>query len=138
AALTRYTDARVKAVIRAEANDKCMYCESKVSHVFPGETDHIVPVSKRPDLVVAWDNLGYVCKECNREKGNYYDDASPLINPFTESPSDFLQFLGPAVFCIGPPLRGQLTISKLKLQRMALVQRRTERLEYVLKMIQLY
>ena len=80
----RYRHPDVKEALRTEASYKCIYCESKISHVFPGETDHLAPVSERPDLYVRWENLGYVCKECNRAKGAYYSEAEPLINPFTD------------------------------------------------------
>lgn len=137
AAEVRYRHADIKTTLRTESCDKCIYCESKISHVFPGETEHILPSSRRRDLVVAWDNLAYVCKECNREKGAYYDVNEPLINPYIEDPDDFLLFLGPMVYCKGVNGKGHLTILQLKLWRTALIERRKERIEQVLTLIQL-
>ena len=89
----RYRHPQIKETLRKEASDKCIYCESKISHVFPGETDHLAPVSQRPDLYLCWENLGYVCKECNRAKGAYYSDLEPLIDPFSDDPGEHLAFL---------------------------------------------
>lgn len=129
AAATRYRHQDIKETLRAEASDKCIYCESKISHVFPGETDHIIPSSKRHDLVVSWENLGYVCTECNRNKTDYYDVALPLVNPYVDEPNEHLIFFGPLV--LGNSQRGQLTRDLLKLSRPALVERKTERIERV-------
>ena len=94
----RYRHPEIKQTIRAETYDKCAYCESKISHVHPGETDHIFPVSRRPDLFVSWNNLTFVCTECNRQKLDYYSEAEPLVNPYIDQPSDHLIFFGPMVF----------------------------------------
>jgi hypothetical protein len=62
-----------------------------------------------------------------------------MINPFIEDPAAVLLFLGPMVVCRGVDPKGHRTIMLLKLQkRMSLVERRAERLERVLSLIQLY
>src|SRR5215204_673963 len=63
AAQYRYRHPEIKTALRAETFDKCVYCESKISHIHPGETDHIDPLHHRPDRVVDWDNLAYICHE---------------------------------------------------------------------------
>ena len=70
----RYRHSSIKEAIRAETHEKCAYCESKISHIHPGETDHISPVFHRSDLCVEWDNLTLVCSECNRRKSDYYSN----------------------------------------------------------------
>ena len=125
----RYRHAQIKETLRTESSDKCIYCESKISHVFPGKTDHLAPVSRRPDLYLCWENLGYVCKECNRSKGAYYSGVEPLIDPFWDEPSEHLAFYGPTVFHLPGDMIGLRTIRKLKLCRSALLERRRELLE---------
>ncbi|WP_321395882.1 HNH endonuclease signature motif containing protein [Emcibacter sp.] len=79
AARFRYRHPDIKETLRQETFEKCVYCESKISHVFPGETDHIIPVTKAEDKIVSWDNLAYVCKECNREKSDYSMMKLPFL-----------------------------------------------------------
>lgn len=131
----RYRHSDIKTTLRSESSDKCIYCESKISHVFPGETDHLAPVSERPDLYVTWENLGYVCKDCNQWKGAYYDEDEPLIDPFSVDPSEHLAFFGPVVFQQPGDLLGFRTIHRLKLCRGALLERRREMLEGLQVMI---
>lgn len=122
----RYRHKDVKAAIRLESHNKCIYCEGPIGF---GQTDHITPVSKRPDLVVAWTNLALVCPECNTHKSDYYDLALPLINPYVEDPAEFLLFLGPFVMAVAGNQRGQVTERQLKLNRPDLFERRTRRLK---------
>ena len=131
----RYRHPDVKEALRTETSDKCIYCESKISHVFPGETDHLAPVSERPDLYVRWENLGYVCKECNRAKGAYYSEAEPLINPFTDEPDEHVAFYGPLVLHRPNDALGLRTIGRLRLCRSSLIERRRESLENLQRMI---
>jgi 5-methylcytosine-specific restriction endonuclease McrA len=136
AAATRYRHPDIKAAIQVETSGKCAYCESFVRHVYPGDVEHVLPKSHRPDLVVAWDNLTYVCSVCNNAKGNYYDLNSPLVNPYEDEPRDHLRFFGPNVF--HDTDQGFLTRRTLKLCRGALVERRKEKLERIQTLIDLY
>ncbi|MBP59437.1 MULTISPECIES: HNH endonuclease [Idiomarina] len=131
AAQFRYRHPDIKEALREEASDKCIFCESKISHIFPGETDHIIPISKKHEDVVNWYNLGYVCKECNRFKSNYHDDNLPLLNPFVDEPSEHLMFFGPLVLAKTGQNRGQITTDLLQLSRAALVERKKEKIEKV-------
>lgn len=131
----RYRHPDIKETLRTESSDKCIYCESKISHAFPGETDHLAPVSKRPGLYVCWENLGYVCKECNRSKSAYYDEVEPLIDPFSDEPGEHMAFYGPIVFQLPGDMLGLRTIYKLKLCRTALIERRCELLKHLQIMI---
>lgn len=126
AAETRYRDPEIKQAVLAEANEKCIYCESKPRHVSPGDVEHLLPKSKFPELVVEWSNLGFVCSECNRRKGDYHDENEPIVNPFVEDPKTFLLFAGAIVAERPGSRRGIVTIKKLGLGRGELVERRTE------------
>ncbi|WP_445364560.1 HNH endonuclease [Microbulbifer sp. ANSA003] len=131
AAEFRYRHTEIKEALRKETSDKCIFCESKISHIFPGETDHIIPSSKKPEYIVKWDNLGYVCKECNHKKSNYHDEDVPLLNPFLDDPDEHLLFLGPIVLSRTANNRGKITTDILKLSRLPLVECRKERIEKV-------
>ena len=130
----RYRHPDIKAVLKAETHDKCAYCESKVSHVHPGETDHILPKLKRPDLVVSWANLTFVCTECNRRKLDYYSLDEPLINPYVNEPSEHLWFVGPLV--LHQDDAGFRTTRRIKLSRTELIERKQESIEQVNMLVQ--
>ncbi len=127
----RYRHPQIKAALRTETNEKCAYCESKIPHTFPGETEHIVPSSVRPELVVEWSNLTLACTECNRRKGDYYDEAEPLLNPYQDDPSHHIRFYGP--LCLHAPgsVRGLATVLRLELSRIELHERRADRLRAI-------
>ena len=136
AAATRYRHPDIKSAICRDSHNKCAYCESKVTHVYAGETDHILPLSHRPELAVSWDNLAFVCKECNQPKSSYYNPALPLVNPYVEAPDDHLVFYGPM------PMhwteRGRKTIEQLKLARASLLERRVERIRSLQHLIEIW
>lgn len=126
---TRYRHPDIKTVLRLETAEKCAYCESKIVHVAFGDVEHILPKSRRPELVVSWSNLTLVCSVCNSAKGDYFEPTHPLLNPYNDDPSEHLQFLGPLVMGrIADPL-GDRTVRRLKLQRIALIERKKDRLE---------
>ena len=122
----RYRHPEIKAALREETHGKCIYCETKLAI---GETDHFAPVSVQPELIVAWDNLGLACKECNTNKGAYYSTTEPLIDPFSDEPTDHLLFFGPLVLGKAGDGKGLRTTMRLKLSRTDLLQRRAERVQ---------
>ena len=83
--------AEVKAALRAVQHDKCAFCESKITHVSPGDVEHFRPKAgyrqkpsdplARPGyywLAYEWSNLLLACPICNqRFKENHF----PLANP---------------------------------------------------------
>jgi hypothetical protein len=126
----RYRDPEIKIAVKRDSHNKCIYCESYVSQVHPGEIEHILPVSKRRDLVVDWDNLAFVCTECNRGKGDYLEPGLPLVNPYVDEPREHLAFFGPTVHHRTGSARGEITVRQLKLhKRSDLWERRKERIE---------
>jgi hypothetical protein len=131
----RYRHATIKAALVAETHGKCAYCESKVSQVYPGDVEHILPKRARPDLFVNWDNLTFGCSICNTKKGTYYDPDLPLLNPYVDDPGDHLQFLGPFVIHLSGSVRGETTRIHLDLSRIPLVERRMERMEALKQLI---
>jgi 5-methylcytosine-specific restriction endonuclease McrA len=70
-----YSDRSVKERLIELFNDKCAYCESKVSHIYSGDIEHFRPKGKISEaliqkpgyywLATEWDNLLFSCRNCN-------------------------------------------------------------------------
>ena len=132
---SRYRHREIKSSILEETFEKCAYCESKVTHTYPGDIEHIFPKRKRPDLFVTWSNLTLGCRVCNARKGDYYNEAEPLINPYIDDPEEFLSFHGALVFHSPGSIKGESTLLLLDLSRTALIERRTERINSIKHLI---
>src|SRR5690554_3133173 len=76
----RYNQRDVKESVKLETNDKCAYCESKVTHVYPGDIEHIIPKSVYPRLSFNWDNLTFGCYWCNNKKRDFLSRDCMLLN----------------------------------------------------------
>ncbi len=71
-----YSDSKVKQKLIELFNDKCAYCESRVSHVYSGDIEHFRPKGKIAEasiqkpgyywLAADWDNLLFSCRNCNQ------------------------------------------------------------------------
>ena len=62
--LTRdYKAFRLKVLARDQWS--CFYCQQPATTV-----DHIIPISKAPDLVVNYENAVACCQSCNSKKGS--------------------------------------------------------------------
>jgi uncharacterized protein (TIGR02646 family) len=131
----RYRHPNIKTAIQRETFEKCAYCESKVPHTYFGDVEHILPKSRVPELVVQWDNLTFVCAQCNNKKRDYYDPGDPLVDPYTDDPEEHLRFYGPVCFEIAGNAKGRATVINLGLSRGSLVERRTDRLEKIQHML---
>jgi hypothetical protein len=132
-----YKHATNKEVLRQASFDKCMYCESKISHIDHADVEHIKPKAhgKFPELEFAWENLGYVCTKCNGAKSDKYSATTPYINPYVENPEDHLCVMGGVLFERGGSERGQLTIIDVDLNRPALIEKRLERVDQIVKTV---
>ena len=132
--VNRYNRPEVKSVIKKETYRKCIYCESYIEHVHAGDIEHIKPKAKYPRLTFEWENLTYVCRECNRRKSDEHDEDCPPINPYMEDPGDFLIALR-AYICHRPGSeRGELTKTLLELNRPPLLEARGRKI-YALRML---
>ena len=93
-AATIYNDRAVKALLIAEQQEKCCYCERYFLDNNPGDVEHFRPKNgykqhkadkqlAKPGyywLAYEWANLFFACNSCNRSyKRNYF----PLQNPAT-------------------------------------------------------
>jgi hypothetical protein len=134
AALTRYRHKEIKAAVIRDANGKCIYCESKPLAVYPGAVEHILPKGRDrfPERALDWTNLGFVCHECNREKGDYWNEDAPILDPFVDEPQKHLLFFGPLVLGRDESVRGVVTVHELKLDRRDdLIERKSEHIRSV-------
>lgn len=90
----------------------------------------------RPELYVDWDNLTLACEQCNRSgKGTYYNPQLPLINPYVDEPSQHLKDIGPLIMPVLDDKRGYVTVEVIKLSRMSLVERRSEKIQAIHKLL---
>jgi hypothetical protein len=85
--LTRdYKAFRLKVLARDQWS--CFYCQQPATTI-----DHIIPVSKAPDLVVSYENAVSCCVSCNSAKGSRSQGsflarrATPLVFPGILSPT---------------------------------------------------
>jgi len=101
-----------KYALISASHGKCMYCESKVTHVYYGDVEHIQPKAIFPHLEFVWENLGFVCAKCNGIKQDKYDTKIPFINPYTEEPSAHLLALGTLIRQKRGSEKGEITIDK--------------------------
>ena len=135
----RYNHPKIKQALEKETHGKCAYCESKIKQVAYGDIEHILPKNKNacPELYVEWSNLTLACEQCNRAgKGTYYDPNLPLVNPYTDSPDDYLRDFGPLIMPLPGNDRGIATEKVVKLNRGALVERRIERITSIETLLQ--
>jgi len=80
-----YKKFRLKVLARDQWS--CHYCQQPANTV-----DHIIPISKAPDLVVSYENAVACCQSCNSSKGSR-NQASFLGR--LPTPPVFPSFLSP-------------------------------------------
>jgi 5-methylcytosine-specific restriction endonuclease McrA len=129
ALLASYRHPPVKAHLVAEAHGKCIYCESKIPHVYFGDVEHIKPKSVFPTEQLDFENLGLACAQCNNAKDNFWDVEIPFLNPYQEDPGEELLALGFMIAHRPGHPRAKLTIAHIGLNRPELLERRKERIE---------
>lgn len=134
--LKRYSHKEIKDTLLGETYQKCAYCESKITHIDHGDIEHIEPKSKVADKTFEWSNLTLACRKCNQNKGNYYDDTLPLLNPYIDNVEEKIIYFG--AFPTSRGSQADFTIRKLKLDRAELVERRVELLKSIQPLIDRY
>jgi uncharacterized protein (TIGR02646 family) len=156
-----YRHPEVKNALCEAQNDKCCFCESRVTHIAYGNVEHFRPkkafVQRRGDplntpgyywLAYEWTNLFLCCDICNQK---YKQNLFPLRNPGRrarshrdsvaaerplfinpeEDPSPYLRFHREIVCAYRNNRRGRATIDGLGLNRVELVEKRQDRLKDV-------
>ncbi len=84
-----YSDRSVKDALIELFDDKCAYCESKVSHVYSGDVEHFRPKGKIAEapiqkpgyywLAADWDNLLFSCRNCNQKLKHFIYGSTSRI-----------------------------------------------------------
>jgi hypothetical protein len=156
-----YGHASVKAVLQRAQYDKCCYCEGIFHGHAAGDVDHFRPkgyCQQGPKssryypgyywLAYQWDNLLFSCQVCNRSyKRNLFPLADPLARALSrtedttreapllldpsgpDDPREHIQFHEDVPR--GITEMGRTTVDVLKLDRVALNDRRREKLNTV-------
>lgn len=119
-----------KKALKEASVDKCMYCESKISHIDFAHIEHFKPkaLNKFPELEFEWSNLGYSCPKCNNNKSDKFHDDSPYIDPYSEEPSEYFLANGSWLFVKQGSERSDLTIRDIGLNRPELLEKRLEKI----------
>ncbi len=125
----RYRHPEIKEQILRETHEKCAYCESKIRHTYPGDIEHIKPKTDFADDIFEWENLTLGCGECNRRKLANYDEEIGILNPYQTDPTQHLYALGSLIFPRPGDDIGKLAYELFELNRVPLVERRTDRLD---------
>lgn len=135
---SRYRHADIKTEVTLETNGKCAYCESQVTHQYPGDVEHIIPKSIYPRLAYTWKNLSFVCYWCNNNKRDTVDKHCKLLNPYNDNIDEHLRAFGPIVLHVNQSKRGEITHLEIKLNRRELIERRTEAIKNLQNLIDKY
>lgn len=130
-----YGHHRNKDALRLANSDKCMYCESKISHIDHAHIEHIKPkaANKYPELEFIWDNLGYACAVCNVWKGDNYFEDCVYLDPYSEDPATKLFAFGAFLYARNGSERAEKTIADIKLNRVELLEARLRKIEGIEK-----
>ena len=90
----KYKEVRLKKL--AQDGWTCFYCgyEGKDMTI-----DHIIPVSKAPELAITMENMVSCCKPCNSKKGSR---SQGVFLERMRTPPDFCGFLSPTKSTIVP------------------------------------
>jgi hypothetical protein len=117
----------VRARLRAQAGNRCGYCQSRQEYVFaPLEVEHIVPLSRggSDDEV----NLWLACRMCNSYKGAQVDAIDPvtatrraLFNPRTQSWAEHFTWADDGLTIHGLTPCGRATVAALQLNNLLAV-----------------
>lgn len=90
-AVSKYQHEDIKNALIDMCHSKCVYCESKLTHITYGDIEHFKPKSKYPEKSVEWRNLLLSCEVCNRTFKRDIDNEQ-LINPSDDEPNDHFHF----------------------------------------------
>ncbi|PZU81197.1 MAG: hypothetical protein DI528_21745 [Shinella sp.] len=128
---TRYSHKDIKDAIVDETHGKCAYCESDIRHIAYGDIEHVVPKKIEPAKWFEWENLTLACDVCNTNKGSEVD----IVDPYNCDPEERFAFLGASIWGIPGDEEAVLTERTLELNRDELVSKRTERIEHLMKLV---
>lgn len=131
----RYNQPEIKEALVAETYGKCAYCESKLRHVSYGDIEHVIPKSTDPTRWFSWPNLTLACDVCNTKKSDAPIDHDTFIDPYAVDPEVHFWQAGAMMQPRPGHDAAALTERLLELNRAELLERRTERLKNLMKML---
>ena len=131
----RYNHTDVKQALIEETHGKCAYCESKLRHVSFGDIEHITPKSDDPSKWFSWQNLTLACDVCNTNKSNTPVDKQTFIDPYDVDPEEHFWHLGPMMRPKPGCDAAALTERLLNLNRPELVEKRADRQDVLLRLV---
>ncbi|MEX6218925.1 HNH endonuclease [Mammaliicoccus sciuri] len=134
--LNKYSHKKIKEQLLIETNKKCAYCESFITTIDYGDIEHIKPKKLFPYDTFKWSNLTISCQKCNKNKGSYYSESLPLINPYIDDPEAEILYSG--CYGIGKTKTAMKTIDQLKLNRTELMEIRNINIKKLEPLILLY
>ena len=77
------------AYLRERIGDYCSYCERTGDlHL-----EHVIPVSRRPDLEWVWSNFLLGCENCNGIKGNHNESRNGYLWPDRDGTESAFEYL---------------------------------------------
>lgn len=132
----RWAHPEIRQRLRDETSTKCAYCEAYVEDVSYAEVEHIIPKAIKPELVYRWENLTSACRRCNLSKGDFFMSTGGLLNPYVDDIDNHLHFLGSLIYSKLSSTRGEISITKLDLNRLDLVHQRARRLEAIKQILE--
>lgn len=132
----RYNHPEIKSALIAETHGKCAYCESKLRHVTFGDIEHVVPKSSSPANWFNWSNLTLACDVCNTKKSNTQIDHGNFVDPYAVDPEQEFWHAGAIIYPRPGRDAAALTETLLELNRAELLERRTAKINSLMKMLE--
>lgn len=132
-----------KPRLRVEFLYRCAYCETREPEIGGSESyhiDHYKPKKQFPNLINAYENLIYSCRDCNIYKGDYWPSlvqeilGKVILNPRIDNSDEHIDMS--KYVWIGITSRGKWTVEKLRLDSLVLSQRREDRQRIEKKIIE--
>lgn len=118
---------RQQVVMRAR--ERCEYCQTQQAIVVAMEIDHILPQSAGGKTTL--DNLALACVGCNAFKLDFQtgidsqtSEEAPLFHPRKQSWSEHFRWSEDGLRVVGLTAVGRATISRLRINRDAVVEAR--------------
>lgn len=125
---TRYNQRDVREQLIKMYDDRCCYCESKVSVQSYGRIEHLRPRAKFPEQTYSWDNMHWSCERCNGVKGDSWDEDAPVLDPTRDNICDYItENISTGEYeAVDGNNRGEATIQSAGLNRKELCSARRE------------
>ena len=135
---SRYNHQDIKQALIVETHRKCAYCESKLRHITYGDIEHVVPKSSDQSKWFSWPNLTLACDVCNTNKAKAPGEGETFIDPYKVDPEEHFWQIGSMVYSRPGCDAAALTERLLDLNRPDLLERRSERISNLLRMLDVF